>query len=129
MLVAGGEPTVTLIGSESGTGGRCQELALAAAQTLRHVPGAVLLLAAGTDGRDGPTTAAGAIVDGHTWDRIGAAGIDVAAALARHDSHRALAAADALLWTGPTGTNVADLVLAVRASDPAPVSSDVPAAQ
>ena len=59
----GGETTVTLGESPSGLGGRCQELALAAARTLAGAPPGVALLAAGTDGRDGPTDAAGAIVD------------------------------------------------------------------
>jgi hydroxypyruvate reductase len=74
----------------------------------------VALLAAGTDGRDGPTDAAGGLVDQTTWRRIKAAGVDPAAALAAHDAYRALAAAGDLLHTGPTGTNVMDLVIAGR---------------
>ena len=70
------------------------------------------LLAAGTDGRDGPTDAAGAIVDGTTWERIAAAGRDPDSDLQRHDSHAALASVDALIKTGPTGTNVMDVVIA-----------------
>ena len=107
-LIAGGETTVTLEGA-SGAGGRSQELALAAARELHGVPD-VLLLAAGTDGRDGPTDAAGALVDGSTWARVP----DGDDALRRHDSHRALAAAQALLRTGATGTNVMDVVIALR---------------
>lgn len=107
-IIAGGETTVTLHDA-SGTGGRSQELALTAACELAGVPN-VLLLAAGTDGRDGPTDAAGALVDGSTWARIP----DGDGALRRHDAHRALAAADALLRTGPTGTNVMDVVVALR---------------
>jgi hydroxypyruvate reductase len=100
-----------------GLGGRCQELALAAARELartpptpRRVAQRVWILAAGTDGRDGPTDAAGAIVDGDTWAAIGRAGRDPEADLAHHDAYRALDAVGALVRTGPTGTNVADLV-------------------
>ncbi|HEU4630976.1 MAG TPA: DUF4147 domain-containing protein [Gemmatimonadaceae bacterium] len=110
----GGETTVALGAESAGRGGRCQELALAAAAVL-HEAGArgVTLLAGGTDGIDGPTDAAGAVVDGGTWVRIARAGIDPAAALARHDAYPALAAAGALLRTGPTGTNVRDVVIGV----------------
>lgn len=114
-LVSSGEPTVRL-GADHGVGGRCQELALAAAGVLRHAGAAaagITILAAGTDGRDGPTDAAGAIVDAGTWDAIARAGVDPSLALARHDAHTALAAAGALFRTGPTGTNVNDLVLAL----------------
>lgn len=110
--VAGGETTVT-IREPAGTGGRCQELALAAASALSGAPKRVTILAAGTDGRDGPTDAAGALVDNDTWTRIEAAGRDPRADLDGHDAHPSLDAADALVRTGPTGTNVADLVLAV----------------
>ena len=72
----------------------------------------ITLLAAGTDGRDGPTDAAGAVVDGGTWRTILAAGVDPAAELAGHDAYAALDRAGALLRTGSTGTNVNDLVLA-----------------
>ena len=116
-LVAGGETTVAT-GVGAPPGGRCQELALAAAEVLARVGagGGVVLFAAGTDGRDGPTDAAGAVVDGDTWGRIGGAGRDPAADLARHASHAALAAAGALIRTGPTGTNVMDVVLGARRS-------------
>lgn len=110
-FVLGGEPTVTLAGG-SGLGGRCQELALAAAREIRGLP--VTLLAAGTDGRDGPTDAAGAIVDGNSWDRILAAGRDPGADLGAHASYAALSAIGALIPSWPTGTNVNDLVIAVR---------------
>lgn len=120
--MAGGETTVT-VGEESGTGGRCQELALAAAREIAHADGAsILLLAAGTDGRDGPTDAAGAIVDNHTWQAIAAVGRDPAGDLQSHDSGSALDAVDALIRTGATGTNVNDvLFVLVR---PANVESD-----
>jgi hydroxypyruvate reductase len=110
-LIFGGETTVT-IGDIAGMGGRSQELALAAAQVLSGVPPPVALLAAGTDGRDGPTDAAGAIVDGATW-QAAAARRNPAEDLRRHDAYHALAAAGALLKTGPTGTNVMDIVLGV----------------
>ncbi|HEU4830213.1 MAG TPA: DUF4147 domain-containing protein [Gemmatimonadales bacterium] len=107
-LLWGGESTVTLGGS-AGRGGRSQELALAAAQELAGSRAA--LLAAGTDGRDGPTDAAGAVVDGTTAEKLRAASVDVAAALSRHDTYPALEAAGALFRPGPTGTNVMDVVI------------------
>ncbi len=113
LLVWGGETTVTR-GDGSGVGGRAQELALAAAEMLEISPLRVTFLAAGTDGRDGPTDAAGAIVDQTSWARM-AADSDPGAALARHDSHPVLDRIGALVRTGPTGTNVMDLVLAVVA--------------
>ncbi len=117
--VWGGEPVVTLGGAPDARGGRMQEFALAAAATLHAAaPHAseVTLLAAGTDGRDGPTDAAGAVVDGATWARVRAAGRDPDADLAAHRSSDALGAAGALLPAAPTGTNVADVVVAIRTS-------------
>jgi hydroxypyruvate reductase len=108
-VILGGETTVTL-GSDPGLGGRSQELALAAARELAGLS-RVALLAAGTDGRDGPTDAAGAVVDGTTWAAIAAAGRDPLADLARHDAYPALDAAGALFRPGLTGTNVMDLVI------------------
>jgi hydroxypyruvate reductase len=112
-FVWGGETTVALGAGPAGRGGRCQELALAAAAELDDVPG-VALLAAGTDGRDGPTDAAGALVDGTTWGRIAEGGRDPEADLRGHDAYAALEAARALLKTGPTGTNVMDVVIGLR---------------
>lgn len=109
-LVAGGETTVRVVGG--GRGGRCQQLALAAAAALAGRPAVVL--AAGTDGVDGPTDAAGACVDGGTVARARARGHDPLAALAATDSYCALDASGDLLRTGPTGTNVADVVVALR---------------
>jgi glycerate 2-kinase len=109
----GGETTVTLGSAPPGLGGRCQELALAAARSLGGAPRGVALLAAGTDGRDGPTDAAGAIVDGETWAAIAAAGRDPTRDLAAHDAYHALDAAGALLRPGLTGTNVMDVVIGV----------------
>lgn len=113
LLVAGGETPVTLPAGSTGRGGRCQELALAAANVLRTGPPATALLAAGTDGRDGPTDAAGALVDAGTWRRIADHGLDPARALAEHDAYPALQASGDLLRTGPTGTNVGDVVIAL----------------
>ena len=112
VFVYGGETTVTL-GAEHGEGGRSMELALAAAAELAGKSPGVALLAAGTDGRDGPTDAAGAMVDPSTWQAIAEGNVDPSEALARHDSYRALDAAGALLRTGVSGTNVMDLVLAL----------------
>ena len=116
-LIWGGE-TVVALGGVSGRalGGRCQELALAAAEVLAGggPAAAAALLAAGTDGRDGPTDAAGALVSAATWPAIEAAGRIPAADLAGHDAYHALAAAGALFRPGPTGTNVMDIVLALR---------------
>jgi glycerate-2-kinase len=115
LVIWGGEPAVTLGPDANGTGGRAQELALAAAETLEaEHQEATLILSAGTDGRDGNSDAAGAIVDGDTWQHARAAGVDPREALRTHDSHRALAAARALLRTGPTGTNVMDVVMGLR---------------
>jgi hydroxypyruvate reductase len=107
-VIAGGETTVTVRGQ--GSGGRCQEFALAAALDLEGLHGAVVL-AAGTDGSDGPTTAAGAVADGESVGRARAAGVDLSARLADNDSHAALRALDQLLLTGPTNTNLLDLYL------------------
>jgi hydroxypyruvate reductase len=112
-MIWGGETTVTLGHGSSGLGGRCQELALAAARVLDGVPRDTALLVAGTDGRDGPTDAAGAIVDGATWSSIAAKGRNPSADLAAHDAYHALDAAGALLRPGLTGTNVMDIVIGV----------------
>jgi hydroxypyruvate reductase len=109
-LIAGGETTVRVV--PGGRGGRCQQLALAAALALDGGPG--VLLAAGTDGIDGPTTAAGACVDGGSVARARARGCDASAALAATDSHALLAASGDLITTGASGTNVADVVVALR---------------
>lgn len=116
VMIWGGETTVTIEGVSLGAGGRCQELALSAARALCEAAGrggGITVLAAGTDGRDGPTEAAGAIVDAHTWERIREAGVDPDDALMRHDAFRALEAANALLFTGLSGTNVRDVVIGI----------------
>lgn len=83
---------------------------MAAAGLLDGAP-STCLLAAGTDGRDGPTDAAGAFVDGTTWERIRSAGRNPARDLAAHDAYPALDAAGALFRPGLTGTNVMDVVI------------------
>ncbi|HHE51555.1 MAG TPA: glycerate kinase [Candidatus Acetothermia bacterium] len=108
LIVASGETTVTVTGA--GKGGRNQELALSAALGIEGVPGAVIA-SVGTDGRDGPTDAAGGIVDGETISRLREHGIDAPLRLAENDSYHALASSGDLIMTGPTGTNVADLCL------------------
>jgi len=108
-VVAGGETVVDARGTR-GRGGRSQELALSAARALRGT--GWVLLAAGTDGVDGATPAAGAIVDGVTAARAGARA--VARALAEHDSHGFFARHGGAFETGPTGTNAMDLVLALH---------------
>lgn len=116
-LIAGGETVVKIAPDNTGSGGRCQELALAAARELASAgSSSATLLAAGTDGRDGPTDAAGAIVDGATWSRMIVAGRDPGQDLTNHNSYAALASAGALLMTGPTGTNVMDLAIGLRSS-------------
>jgi len=114
-IIAGGETTVTLTGS--GKGGRNQELALAFALTAEHIGlnARWAFLSGGTDGLDGPTDAAGGAVTPDTLSKIRALGIDPRAALQDNDSYTALKAADALAVTGATGTNVADLQIALLA--------------
>jgi len=107
-LIAGGETTVTLKGK--GRGGRNQEMALAFAIAAEKAKLAgFAFLSGGTDGRDGPTDAAGGIVDSGTLSRIRKKGGDPAKLLADNDSNRALKLSGDLLRTGATGTNVADL--------------------
>ena len=112
-LIAGGETTVTVRGP--GKGGRCQEFALAAALELEPTD-RLTILAAGTDGTDGPTDATGAIVDAGSIARGSAAGADARRALADNDAYRFLRASDDLLVSGPTRTNLLDLYVAVSAT-------------
>jgi glycerate-2-kinase len=109
LYIGGGEPTVRVRGS--GKGGRCQQLALGMARRIRGTEKA--FLAAGSDGTDGPTEVAGAIVDGTTWDEAERRGLDPARALDEHDSHRVHALLGTHVVTGPTGTNLLDLHLLV----------------
>ena len=109
VLLAGGETTVQLTGT--GRGGRNQELALHVAMGAaeRGLDDSWVFLSGGTDGRDGPTDAAGGIVDADSLQRMMASGADPAALLQNNDSYAALAASGDLLMTGATGTNVADI--------------------
>jgi hydroxypyruvate reductase len=107
-LIAGGETTVTVRGA--GRGGRCQEFALAAALALRPDDDLVVL-AAGTDGTDGPTDAAGGIVDAGTVARGERAARSARAALDDNDAYSFLSAAGDLLISGPTNTNLLDIYL------------------
>jgi glycerate 2-kinase len=105
-LVSGGETTVIVKGQ--GKGGRNMELALVFAMEIAGTPG-ITLLSAGTDGTDGPTDAAGAVVDGETIARALSAGLDAGTYLDNNDSYNFFKAIDGLFVTGPTGTNVMDL--------------------
>jgi len=109
-VIAAGETTVTVRGS--GKGGRCQEFCLALAPELAALD-RVVVLAAGTDGSDGPTDAAGAIVDATTLERARAKGLDARAALTANDSYPFFSTLGDLVVTGGTGTNLMDLYLGV----------------
>jgi glycerate 2-kinase len=107
-VVAGGETIVTVTGR--GTGGRAQEFAAAAALEIAGLA-RVWVVAIGTDGTDGPTDAAGAVVDGDTVARAKRLSVDLKGALKRHNTYPALNKLHQLILTGPTGTNVNDLYL------------------
>ncbi len=107
IVLAGGETTVTISGG--GKGGRNQELALAAALALEDW-GHIALLSAGTDGTDGPTDAAGAFADGETCRKARKKGMNPADNLANHDSYHFFDQVGQLFKTGPTRTNVMDLM-------------------
>ena len=109
-LLAGGETTVRLRRAP-GRGGRCQEAALAALAELGRDLGDMVILIAGTDGEDGPTDAAGAVIDPFVARRARGQGLDPAAFLARHDAHTFFDLSGGLLRTGLTGTNVMDLAV------------------
>lgn len=111
-LIAGGETTVTVRGD--GLGGRNQEFCVAAAMAIDGLDG-VVVLSGGTDGTDGPTDAAGGIVDGSTIERGKAQQIDAGIYLTRNDSYHFLQATGDLLVTGPTLTNVMDLQITLIA--------------
>jgi hydroxypyruvate reductase len=108
LVVGWGEPTVH-VPEGHGEGGRAQQLALELAQRLRGSDRVAFI--AGSDGIDGPTRAAGAFVDGSTWDAIHAAGIDAEDALRRCDAGRVLDAVGALVISGPTGINFGDVMI------------------
>ncbi|MBR4935393.1 MAG: glycerate kinase [Anaerotignum sp.] len=107
-IICGGETIVRITGQ--GKGGRNQELALSAAESISGMDN-VVIAAAGSDGTDGPTDAAGGIVDGNTKTLLSEKGISIPAILADNNSYYALKEVDSLIMTGPTGTNVNDLSL------------------
>ena len=118
LYVWGGEPTVRLP-NDPGRGGRNQHLALVLGTRMaehQSVPLAVLVC--GTDGTDGPTDDAGGLIDAQTVERGQRAGLDANEALRKADAGSYLAQVDALVTTGPTGTNVMDLALAWRGEKP-----------
>lgn len=112
-VVTGGEPVVTVRGA--GKGGRAQQMALALALELERLASGrqIMALCAGTDGVDGPTDAGGAFVSPRTLARAREAGFDAATALKRNDAYPLFAALGDLLITGPTGTNVSDIFIAL----------------
>jgi len=109
-LIAGGETTVTIKGN--GKGGRNQELALSAVNELRGLEN-VLLIALATDGEDGPTDAAGAVVTGESAQRAESLGVGVADHLSRNDAYVCFDQLNDLLKIGPSGTNVNDLIFLI----------------
>ena len=108
-FIAGGETVVQLTGN--GLGGRNQELALSAAIGIEGLNACVFSV--GSDGTDGPTDAAGGIVDGDTIQELREKGIDAYTVLYNNDSYHALQKVDGLIITGPTGTNVNDVAVAL----------------
>lgn len=109
-FIAGGETVVRLTGN--GLGGRNQELALAACEGIAGLAEAAVF-SVGSDGTDGPTDAAGGFVDGGSLEKLKAAGLELHAVLGDNDSYHALAAIGGLIVTGPTGTNVNDVSVAL----------------
>ena len=109
-FIAGGETVVHLTGK--GLGGRNQEIALQAAAEIRDCKD-TCVFSVGSDGTDGPTDAAGGIADETTFGKLSAKGIDIRKVQADNDAYHALKAVDALIVTGPTGTNVNDLTVAL----------------
>ena len=117
-LIMGGETTVKVKGK--GLGGRNQELVLSQAKHLSGLDN-VLIMSLGSDGTDGPTDAAGGYVDGNTLKMLQDANIDIDEVLEDNDSYHALKAIGALIKTGPTGTNVNDITIALISSSDSPV--------
>lgn len=109
-FIAGGETVVQLTGK--GKGGRNQELALAAAEGIRNISGAAVF-SVGSDGTDGPTDAAGGYVDYQSAEELGSRGIRVYEVLQQNDAYHGLQAIGGLIMTGPTGTNVNDVAVAL----------------
>ncbi len=118
LIACGGESTVTLSdGALFGSGGPNLETGVAAALQLRDV-NKIALLSIDTDGSDGGTAAAGALVDGTTFQRATAVGVDLREALAKHETFDALNSVDDLIITGPTHTNVNDMIVIVVGAEP-----------
>ena len=109
-FLAGGETVVQLTGT--GLGGRNQELALAAAAGIHGLTGCAVF-SVGSDGTDGPTDAAGGYADSHTRTALAEKGFDIWDVLRNNDAYHALQAVDGLIFTGPTGTNVNDVAVAL----------------
>jgi glycerate-2-kinase len=109
-IIAGGETTVTVAGK--GLGGRNQELALSAVLMLKNAD-AVVMASMSTDGVDGPTDAAGAIVDGNTFERAAKLELNPEEYLAENDSYSFFSKLGDLIFTGPTETNVNDISLII----------------
>jgi glycerate 2-kinase len=110
-FLLGGETTVTIRGK--GKGGRNQELALAALLSMRKVKGKYLIVSCGTDGTDGPTDAAGGMVDADVWQEAAKFALDPQEHLEENNAYPFLEKTDALIKTGPTGTNVMDIIFAL----------------
>ncbi|HCQ74879.1 MAG TPA: glycerate kinase, partial [Clostridiales bacterium] len=109
-FIAGGETVVRVVGN--GLGGRNQELALSASECISGIANACVL-SIGSDGTDGPTDAAGGYVDGDTVRELAENNLTVSGVLARNDAYHALKAVNGLIITGPTGTNVNDVAIAL----------------
>ncbi len=110
LILAGGETTVTVVGK--GKGGRNQELVLSAAKTIKGLDG-IAFASIGSDGIDGVTDVAGGIADAHTFEKIREKGLSIDEALKNNDSYSIFSEIEDYVYTGPTGTNVNDLMAGV----------------
>jgi glycerate 2-kinase len=110
-LLMGGETTVTIRGD--GKGGRNQELVLSALLSLKNVSEPYILVSCGTDGTDGPTDAAGGMISRDTWEKTRKLNLNPQEFLGRNDAYHFLEKVDGLIKTGPTGTNVMDIIFAL----------------
>jgi glycerate-2-kinase len=110
-LLIGGETTVTIRGE--GKGGRNQELVFSALLSQKNIPDPYILISCGTDGTDGPTDAAGGIISNETWEKVKNLNLKPQEFLDRNDAYHFLEKVDGLIKTGPTGTNVMDIIFAL----------------
>ena len=110
-LLIGGETTVTIRGE--GKGGRNQELVLSALLSLKNVAEQYVLVSCGTDGTDGPTDAAGGIISNKTWEKVKSLQMKPQEFLDQNDAYHFLEKVGGLIKTGPTGTNVMDIIIAL----------------